>query len=478
MRKERIDKYNVKSLLGKGAFGQVWLCVDPGSNKEVAIKEIKKKDLADNEMLERLRVEATLSQKLEHPSIVKCFSSMQSENSFYMVFEYCSGGTLEEYLNQQKTLPLKDALYIMTQLKDAYNYLFSRSIIHRDIKLENILIKHKGELRIKLTDFGCSKIDTTGKTLVGTPKYMAFEIISKLLSHEECKYNYKVDLWALGLCFWELVFGAGNFPFKYSNAKVLLEEVKDYSGAKLRFPLMPKLSKSFYDFFRSILEYRVEKRMSSDEFFNHEIFASDESKQEDPSSEISLKKDLTQTVTPVKSEQALSMSSSDEVFIVKAIFSTLNDLRRYLEKNLEQANTIKILALLLVLSNKGKFKAEATLSLLAQKNKHSNGDKTEIQRQTDEVLKLNEQFLAVDKEIYNIFVKKDPPKELLEKTKENLYSKAPPNQTNFYRDIYMDVVKSVVPLFKGQDKGDFERTLKKVLAILKGEVLKKAEMFN
>ena len=81
-------------------------------------------------------------------------------------------------------------------------------MLHRDIKLDNILIKSEGDLIIKLSDFGCSKIDPVGTTICGTPKYMALELLENVKN-----YDYKVDLWSIGLCFWELIYGYKNIPF-------------------------------------------------------------------------------------------------------------------------------------------------------------------------------------------------------------------------------------------------------------------------
>lgn len=120
----------------------------------------------------------------------------------------------------------------MNQIKEAYIFLMKNNILHRDIKLENILLTEKNKLQIKISDFGCSKNNPTGTTICGTPKYMALELL------EEAKqYDYKVDLWSIGLCFWELVFGDGSFPFTLTGGRPRLKrDIKKYSGKKLRFP--------------------------------------------------------------------------------------------------------------------------------------------------------------------------------------------------------------------------------------------------
>lgn len=101
---------------------------------------------------------------------------------------------------------------------------------------------------IKISDFGCSKIDPCGNTICGTPKYMALELLEGVK-----KYDYKVDLWSIGLCFWELLYGDGSFPFSLKSRVHLKNDIIKHSGKNLRFPKLPKFPKEFYDFFSKIL---------------------------------------------------------------------------------------------------------------------------------------------------------------------------------------------------------------------------------
>ncbi len=115
--------------------------------------------------------------------------------------------------------------------------------------MENILLRKEDSLEIKISDFGCSKIDPCGTTICGTPKYMALELLEGVKN-----YDYKVDLWSLGLCYWELLFGWGSFPFSLKSRVNLKNDIKNYSGENLRFPTVPKYPEAFYDFFKKILE--------------------------------------------------------------------------------------------------------------------------------------------------------------------------------------------------------------------------------
>lgn len=110
------------------------------------------------------------------------------------------------------------------------------------------MLKSPDTLEIKISDFGCSKIDPCGTTICGTPKYMALELLEGVKN-----YDYKVDLWSLGLCFWELLYGFKNFPFSLKSKPMLIKDIKKYSGENLRFPKVPRYPEEFYDFFKKIL---------------------------------------------------------------------------------------------------------------------------------------------------------------------------------------------------------------------------------
>lgn len=162
--------------------------------------------------MENLKREVKISYELTHPGLVKCYNTMESKKNYYIVFEFCSGGDLSQFLKKHEKLSPEVSLNIMNQIKNAYQYLLQEKILHRDIKLENILLRKEDSIEIKISDFGCSKIDPCGTTICGTPKYMALELLEGVKN-----YDYKVDLWSLGLCFWELLFGFGSFPFSLKS---------------------------------------------------------------------------------------------------------------------------------------------------------------------------------------------------------------------------------------------------------------------
>lgn len=123
--------------------------------------------------------------KLDHPNIIKLYEIVQSEDTYYIVTEYCDGGTLTDYLNKHKRAKgEKFAKEVMTKLLSAVKYLHSKNIIHRDLKLDNIVVKSiKGqgtdELILKVIDFGLAIQSfipvTKSDKIIGTPQYIAPE---------------------------------------------------------------------------------------------------------------------------------------------------------------------------------------------------------------------------------------------------------------------------------------------------------------
>lgn len=266
MLKDAIGPYVILEKAGEGAYGIVWKVQNEKDGHIYAIKEVSKKKITP-QLLESLIREVQISFSISNENIVKCHNTLESKNNYYIIFEYCSGGDLGRYLRRAKRPDIKEALFIMRQIRDGYRYLLNQNILHRDIKLENILIKDIEEMTIKISDFGCSKADALGTTICGTPKYMALEVMDS-----DGNYNYKADFWSIGLVFWELLFGIDNFPFSQKSKEALKNDIKKYSGSNLRFPKYPVYPDVFYDFFKSMLNVSPQLRPDADEFCNHPIF--------------------------------------------------------------------------------------------------------------------------------------------------------------------------------------------------------------
>ncbi|CAD8053074.1 unnamed protein product [Paramecium sonneborni] len=193
------DLYETKnSLLGQGAFAQVFLGVKKSNNQKVAVK-ISNRNLAISQQ-EKMILEQ-LSQN-RHQNVVQLLDIFDQTEALFIVQEYCQGGTLYEMMIT-KTFSEEQIVNIALQVAQGIAFLHSKNIVHRDIKPENILrqFDEQGMEVYKITDFGLSslKLDRMTTTKVGTAYYVAPEILDKQ------QYDKSVDIWAFGLIVDELL---------------------------------------------------------------------------------------------------------------------------------------------------------------------------------------------------------------------------------------------------------------------------------
>ena len=209
---QRLGKYPISKVLGKGAMGIVYLGLDPVIKRQVAIKTIRKELIEDDERAEslsaRFRREAQAAGTLNHPGIVAVYEYGEDEEYAFIAMEYVEGNTLREYQSQGTRFDERDTVSIMSQLLDALEFAHANSVWHRDIKPANIIIMKNG--RIKLADFGIARIESSDRTrtnmLMGTPGYIAPEYyLGEAVDH-------RIDIFAAGVLLYELL--AGRAPFR------------------------------------------------------------------------------------------------------------------------------------------------------------------------------------------------------------------------------------------------------------------------
>ena len=147
--------YKIGRLLGKGAFGKVNLALQKLSRRLVAIKSINKKFLKDEHSLRKIENEVSLLRVMRHKSVVKLFETFETEKHYLFVMELCAGGDLLSFVRKRRKLNETLAKYLFKQIIEGIGYIHSKNILHRDIKLENILLDDKGH--IKIADFGVGK---------------------------------------------------------------------------------------------------------------------------------------------------------------------------------------------------------------------------------------------------------------------------------------------------------------------------------
>lgn len=275
------DKYSIGNKpIGKGMFSTVYHATDV-NGAEYAMKRISVEKL-DESRIEKFLLELHISQKLSHINIVKCHEVFRTKTHWYIVSEYCCSGTFKNLIRRMKNLtdPVEREIttrYYLYQLRDAIQYLHENNIIHRDLKPDNILMtKNTGassEVIVKLSDFGFSRyfdvteaMLTTGyddlvSTICGSPIYMAPELMVKM------KYNMKADIWSFGVILYEMLHGRNPY-YLASNLPELRELMQ---SQKITFG---QFSPECIDLLQRILQTDPIKRISWEDFFNHDWFTS------------------------------------------------------------------------------------------------------------------------------------------------------------------------------------------------------------
>lgn len=207
----RLDRFELRKLLGKGSFGAVYLAHDPKLDRAVAIKVSRTGTLPDQSDVDRFAREARSAAQLHHPHIIPVYEVGEADGNPYIACEYVEGQTLDVRLKAVGKFSSTQAAELVSKLAAALDYAHARGIVHRDIKPGNIIIDSDGEPHI--ADFGLARReeDDTTRTRegarMGTPAYMSPEQASGL-SHIA---DGRADEWSLGVILYELLCGTRPF---------------------------------------------------------------------------------------------------------------------------------------------------------------------------------------------------------------------------------------------------------------------------
>lgn len=252
-----MDSFEIKSVLGRGFYGKVMLCMKKGTDQLFAIKTIHKSSLIKTRKVHSVFCERNILIKAKHPFIVSLSFAFQSSTKFYLGLEFVPGGELFRYLKQKKALSIDEARLYIAEIGLALEYLHSIGVIYRDLKPENVLLDCNGH--IKLTDFGLAKEminQSTTSTFCGTQEYMAPEMVL----HED--YSYSVDWWALGILTYELLFSRTPFADD-TNPKVLKNIIESC-------PLFPENTPpAIIDFIELLLKKNPQRRPCLSDLKSH-----------------------------------------------------------------------------------------------------------------------------------------------------------------------------------------------------------------
>jgi tousled-like kinase len=270
------DRYVLESLLGKGGFSEVWQAYDLVALRPVAVKihqldsrwSAAKKDNFTKHVAREYRIH----RNVRHPRIVSLFDVFEIDNdAIATVLEVCDGADLDALLKLQRRLPERDARAILLQILSGMMYLSHPSedgshqgIIHYDLKPANILFDQNGDA--KITDFGLSKIidslDETEASMeltsqgAGTYWYLPPECF---VTDENVRISNRVDVWSIGVIFYQMLFGKRPFGDGQSQDRILTDNTM-LNAHSVEFPDQPVVSSQSKDFIRACLTYDQSSR--------------------------------------------------------------------------------------------------------------------------------------------------------------------------------------------------------------------------
>ncbi|XP_072249197.1 ribosomal protein S6 kinase-related protein-like [Leuresthes tenuis] len=199
------ERYQILDFIAKGSFGPILKIKDISKEKTYAVKVLPKSEILKQGVLEQSKEEVIIQRQLKHPFIHNLQDCWQTQRHLFIMWDYCSAGDLYTYWLLKGQFGEDEVRLFAAELGSALGFLHDLGIIHRDIKMENILLSDQGHLR--LSDFGLSRCLFRGGrafTICGTIQYMAPEVLSG------GPYNHAADWWSLGITLFSLV--AGEFP--------------------------------------------------------------------------------------------------------------------------------------------------------------------------------------------------------------------------------------------------------------------------
>lgn len=264
------ENYTVGNKIGQGSFGKVYEATHKATGVKWAIKSINK-EKAGSSALKLVEREVSILKRVSHPTIITLNEVIESPKKMYLVMEMCTGGELADVLKEKKYFTEAETKIIMGRLSGGIAYLHKHGIVHRDLKLENILMAENPEnphdkLHVKVTDFGLSVVkggvtpDSMMQDFCGTPMYMAPEIL------DNKSYSQQCDVWALGIIMYMLL--CGYPPFRAKDESVLYELIRE-ANVKFDDKVWTAVSEEGKNCILGMLKLDPAHRLSAAEVLNH-----------------------------------------------------------------------------------------------------------------------------------------------------------------------------------------------------------------
>lgn len=297
--------YNVTGQIGKGAFATVYKLATKQDGIVYAAKELDKRRFMKNGILDqKVDNEMEIMKDLRHPNIVQYVDHHEHERWIYIIMEYIAGGELSAYLASNGKIAEDMVKSIARQLLHALQYLHKRKITHRDIKPDNILISSLDPLRVKLSDFGLSKVvqeETFMKTFCGTLLYCAPEVYPEYDSYRQgvarkrrrlgdppprtSPYDQSVDMWSLGAVLFHLLCGSPPYTGRGDDRGAQM--LRTIMTTDIEYDLLREegVSEEAIDFVSRLLRRDPHERPTERELFKHTWIANVADIDEYPDSE-------------------------------------------------------------------------------------------------------------------------------------------------------------------------------------------------
>ena len=275
--------YKYGRLIGQGAFGKVNLGLNVLSGRVVAIKSFNKKNFdTKTDFIKKITYETNLMKKLNHKNITKILEMFEDDKYILIIMEYINGGNLFSFVKKRRKLSEKISKFLFKQIILGLQHIHSHNIVHRDVKLENILIDLNNT--IKICDFGIGRVLSNPDDLLydqcGTPMYMAPEI---LFSSQEKGYKgFPVDIWSAGIALYIMLSGTLPFSLKKEDSlndnnnnkkkNLALKQAIMYGQPKK----IEKISDKAKDLLHGLLNKDPNKRLTTEQILNHPWLKDDE----------------------------------------------------------------------------------------------------------------------------------------------------------------------------------------------------------
>lgn len=264
---DKISRTYIKGkCIGKGGFAKCYEFTNLESGRLMAAKIIPKENIKKKRQKQKLDSEIKIHKSLRHPNVVRFEHVFEDNENIYILLELCKNETLNEFLKRRKRLTEFEVRFYLKQMASALSYIQDQLVIHRDLKLGNLFLSDK--LEIKVGDFGlAAKLLDQGErrnTVCGTPNYIAPEIL------EQKGHSFEVDIWSLGVVCYTLL--VGRPPFETNEIKTTYKLIR--SGC-FSYPGNVVLTQNAKNLIDAMIKIKPKDRISLQEILKHPFLTED-----------------------------------------------------------------------------------------------------------------------------------------------------------------------------------------------------------